>query len=44
MSAVEHFSRRVALITRDGTMIIGDKTTMLAPNNLARAYSLAGGK
>jgi len=44
MSAVEHFARRVALITRDGTMIIGDKTTMLAPDNLARAYSAAGGK
>jgi ABC-type Mn2+/Zn2+ transport system ATPase subunit len=39
MSAVEHFARRVALITRFGTLAIGSKEEMLAPSNLARAYT-----
>ena len=37
-SAIEHFARRVALITRGGGMLIGDKQEMLAPEMLARAY------
>ncbi|MGC1380076.1 MAG: ABC transporter ATP-binding protein [Candidatus Baltobacteraceae bacterium] len=37
-SAIEHFARRVALITRGGGMLIGDKQTMLSPEMLARAY------
>jgi ABC-type Mn2+/Zn2+ transport system ATPase subunit len=41
-SAIEHFARRVALITRGGGMLIGDKQTMLSPEMLARAY--AGGE
>ncbi|MBF6559577.1 MAG: ATP-binding cassette domain-containing protein [Candidatus Binataceae bacterium] len=39
LSAIEHFARRVALITRDGTVVIGDKAAMLAPDNMARAYA-----
>ncbi len=38
LSAIENFARRVALITRDGSLIIGDKAAMLAPESLARAY------
>jgi zinc/manganese transport system ATP-binding protein len=38
LSAIEKFARRVALITRDGSLIIGDKAAMLAPQSLARAY------
>ncbi len=41
-SAIEHFARRVALITHRGGMLIGDKQTMLSPGMLARAY--AGGE
>src|ERR1035437_6449037 len=37
-SAIEHFARRVALITRGGGMLIGDKQAMLSPEMLARAY------
>src|ERR1017187_4479971 len=36
--AIEHFARRVALITRGGGMLIGDKQPMLSPEMLARAY------
>jgi ABC-type Mn2+/Zn2+ transport system ATPase subunit len=39
LSAIEHFARRVALITRDGTVVIGAKEQMLAPDNIARAYA-----
>ena len=39
LSAIEHFARRVALITRDGTVVIGAKEEMLAPDNIARAYA-----
>jgi ABC-type Mn2+/Zn2+ transport system ATPase subunit len=39
LSAIEHFARRVALITRDGTVVIGAKDQMLAPDNIARAYA-----
>jgi manganese/zinc/iron transport system ATP- binding protein len=39
LSAIEHFARRVALITRDGSIAAGGKTEMLAPESLARAYS-----
>lgn len=42
LSAIEHFARRVALITRDGSLIIGAKTEMLSPENLARAYAGGG--
>jgi ABC-type Mn2+/Zn2+ transport system ATPase subunit len=38
-SAIEHFSRRVALITRAGGMLIGEKQAMLSPEVLARAYA-----
>ncbi|MGH7916206.1 MAG: metal ABC transporter ATP-binding protein [Candidatus Binataceae bacterium] len=38
MSAVENFARRVALITRGGTLMVGAKDEMLAPSSLARAY------
>ncbi len=38
-SAIEHFARRVALITRAGGMLIGEKQTMLSPEMLARAYA-----
>jgi ABC-type Mn2+/Zn2+ transport system ATPase subunit len=38
LSAVEKFARRVALITRDGSLITGEKAEMLAPPSLARAY------
>ncbi len=41
LSAIEHFARRVAVITRSGSILVGDKAEMLAPENLARAY--AGG-
>jgi ABC-type Mn2+/Zn2+ transport system ATPase subunit len=43
LSAIEHFARRVAIITRDGSVIIGPKEQMLSPENLTRAYA-AGGK
>jgi manganese transport system ATP-binding protein len=39
LSAIEHFARRVALITRDGTVVVGAKDQMLAPDNIARAYA-----
>ena len=39
LSAIEHFARRVALITRDGTVVIGTKEQMLAPETIARAYA-----
>ena len=39
LSAIEHFARRVAPITRDGTVVIGAKEQMLAPDNIARAYA-----
>ncbi len=39
LSAIEHFARQVALITRDGNVVIGDKEQMLAPGNIARAYA-----
>ena len=39
LSAVEHFARRVALITRNGTLLIGEKAEMLSPQSLARAYA-----
>lgn len=39
LSAIEHFARRVALITRSGSVIEGAKAEMLAPANLARAYA-----
>jgi|SRR5271157_5057895 len=42
LSAIENFARRVALITRDGSLIVGAKDTMLSPDNLARAYSAGG--
>jgi ABC-type Mn2+/Zn2+ transport system ATPase subunit len=38
-SAIEHFARRVALITRAGGMLIGEKQTMLSAEMLARAYA-----
>ena len=38
-SAIEHFARRVALLTRAGGMLIGEKQTMLSPEMLARAYA-----
>jgi ABC-type Mn2+/Zn2+ transport system ATPase subunit len=40
LSAIEHFARRVALITRDGTLVVGAKEQMLAPDNIARAYAV----
>ncbi|HZO83210.1 MAG TPA: ABC transporter ATP-binding protein [Candidatus Binataceae bacterium] len=42
LSAIENFARRVALITADGSLLIGAKDEMLAPANLARAYSEEG--
>lgn len=39
LSAIEHFARRVALITRSGTVVIGTKEQMLEPANIARAYA-----
>jgi len=39
LSAIEHFARRVALITRDGNIASGLKHEMLAPESLARAYT-----
>jgi len=39
LSAIEHFARRVALITRDGSIASGAKENMLAPDSLARAYA-----
>lgn len=39
LSAIEHFARRVALITRWGSIIVGAKDEMLAPENLSRAYA-----
>ena len=39
LSAIEHFARRVALITRDGTLLIGEKADMLSEESLARAYA-----
>jgi ABC-type Mn2+/Zn2+ transport system ATPase subunit len=39
LSAIEHFARRVALITRDGSIASGAKEEMLAPDSLARAYT-----
>ena len=39
LSAIEHFARRVALITRDGSIASGAKKEMLAPESLARAYT-----
>jgi len=39
LSAIEHFARRVAIITRDGSVIIGPKAEMLSPENLTRAYA-----
>ncbi|HEX3408724.1 MAG TPA: metal ABC transporter ATP-binding protein [Candidatus Binataceae bacterium] len=39
LSAIEHFARRVALITRDGTVVVGAKEQMLAPESIARAYA-----
>jgi ABC-type Mn2+/Zn2+ transport system ATPase subunit len=38
MSAIQNYARRVALITRDGGMMVGTKEEMLAPASLARAY------
>jgi ABC-type Mn2+/Zn2+ transport system ATPase subunit len=38
-SAIEHFARRVALLTRAGGMLIGEKQAMLSPEMLARAYA-----
>ena len=38
-SAIEHFARRVALLTRAGGMLIGEKQTMLSTEMLARAYA-----
>jgi ABC-type glutathione transport system ATPase component len=38
LSAIQNFARRVALITRDGSLLIGPKAEMLAPESLARAY------
>lgn len=38
-SAIEHFARRVALITRDGGLVIGAKAEVLSPHVLARAYA-----
>ena len=39
LSAIEHFARRVALITREGTVVVGAKEQMLAPETIARAYA-----
>jgi ABC-type Mn2+/Zn2+ transport system ATPase subunit len=39
LSAIEHFARRVALITRWGTLITGTKDEMLEPENISRAYA-----
>ncbi|MGH7948593.1 MAG: metal ABC transporter ATP-binding protein [Candidatus Binataceae bacterium] len=39
LSAIEHFARRVALITRSGSVIEGAKAEMLAPASIARAYA-----
>jgi len=39
LSAIQNFARRVALITRDGSLLIGPKAEMLAPQSLARAYA-----
>ena len=39
LSAIQNFARRVALITRDGSLAIGPKAEMLAPASLARAYT-----
>jgi zinc transport system ATP-binding protein len=42
LSAIEHFARRVALITRFGALQLGSKEAMLAPENLAGAYAAEG--
>ncbi|MGH7933057.1 MAG: ATP-binding cassette domain-containing protein, partial [Candidatus Binataceae bacterium] len=39
LSAIEHFARRVALITRFGTLVVGSKESMLAPETLAATYA-----
>jgi ABC-type Mn2+/Zn2+ transport system ATPase subunit len=39
LSAIEHFARRVALITRDESIVAGPQAEMLAPASLARAYT-----
>src|SRR5579863_132535 len=39
LSAIQNFARRVALITRDGSLLIGPKAEMLASRSLARAYT-----
>ena len=38
MSTIERYARRVALITFDGKILVGEKKEMLAPNILASAY------
>jgi manganese/zinc/iron transport system ATP- binding protein len=43
LSAIERFARRVALITRDGSLIVGSKSEMLSAENLERAYAVGGG-
>ena len=39
LSAVQNFARRVALITRHGTLLIGAKEAMLSKESLTRAYA-----
>lgn len=43
LSVIERFARRVALITRDGSLVIGSKAEMLSTATLARAYAVNGG-
>jgi ABC-type Mn2+/Zn2+ transport system ATPase subunit len=39
LSAIQNFARRVALITRHGTLLIGAKEAMLSKESLTRAYA-----
>jgi ABC-type Mn2+/Zn2+ transport system ATPase subunit len=38
LSTIERYARRVALITLDGQILTGEKSKMLAPDVLSRAY------
>ncbi len=38
LHTIERYAHRVALITSDGSLIVGEKSKMLAPDVMARAY------
>jgi manganese/zinc/iron transport system ATP- binding protein len=38
LTTIERYARRVALITSDGNLVIGDKAKMLSPEVMASAY------